>query len=292
MVFVKYKFQVTPVGDLNGIFKGLRHIGEQLLQFLLALEVKFLGLEFHTVFIVHRLTGLNAQQNILHCGILTAQIVGIVGDHQRHSGLTGDPQHALVHRLLLLDAVILQLKVEIAFSKDAFHLAGIVPGIFVFFIQQILLNTACQAGRQSDQTLVMLLQQRNIHTGLAIETVHKGFRHQQAQIFITLTVLAQQNQVVRIVIDAVDTVTHQPPGHIDLTADDRLDACCFGSLVKIDAAVHNTVVCDRNGALSQLLDPLHHSVDAAGAVQEAIFGMHMQVSKTHITPPSMPAPAS
>ena len=142
MVLIEYEFQVTPIGDPAGIFESLRHMGEQLAQLLLALEVEFLGLEFHTVFVIHGFAGLYTQQNILHRRILTAQVVGIVCDHQRHTGLPGESQHALIYRLLLPDTMILEFQIEIALSKDAFHLQSIGPGIVVRFVQQILLHTA------------------------------------------------------------------------------------------------------------------------------------------------------
>ena len=39
-------------------------------------------------------------------------------------------------------------------------------------------------------------------------------------------------------------------GHIDLTADDGLDARLFGRLVKLHTAVHHTVVGAGNGSLA------------------------------------------
>ena len=37
MVFIKYKFQITPLGNPAGVFKGFIHAGEKLPQFILAL---------------------------------------------------------------------------------------------------------------------------------------------------------------------------------------------------------------------------------------------------------------
>ena len=201
-------------------------------------------------------------------------------------------EEALEHnRLLLRNAMILEFQIEIAFSEDVFHLQGIIPGIFIIFIQQILLNTASQASRQRYQTFVVFFQKRDIYSGLSVKTICIGFGNHIAEVFIAFAVFAQQNQMVRIVIDAVSTVAHQSACGINLTADDRLDPGSLCRLIKINAAIHHAVVGDGNGALPKFLDPIHHRINAAGTVQKAIFRMHMQMSKTHITPPSKPAPA-
>ena len=102
------------------------------------------------------------------------------------------------------------------------------------------------------------------------------------EVYVALAVLAQQHQMVGVVVDAVDTVRHGAASHIDLTADDGLDACGLGCLIEIDAAIHNTMVRDGHSGLSQFLDPIHQPVDAAGAVQKAEFRMDMQMHKAHL----------
>ena len=71
MVLIEHKFQIAAPGDQIRIFKRLLAIREQFPHFLLAFEIKFLRLKPHTVGIIYSLTRLNAQQNILHFGILT-----------------------------------------------------------------------------------------------------------------------------------------------------------------------------------------------------------------------------
>ena len=275
MVFVEGKFQIAAVGNFYRIFEGFAAVREQLAQLFLALEVKFLGLELHAVFIVHSFAGLDAQQDVLHLGILFAQIVGIVGDHQRQAGLPGQALYTLIHGALLVNTVILQFQVEVAFAENVRQLQGVVLGGIVIFLHEVLRDSTRQTGGQGDEALVVLFQQRQIHTGFAVEAVDKGFGHQQTQVFIARPVLAQQHQMVRIIVDAVDTVGHAAAGDIDLAADDRLYPGCFRRFIEIDTAIHDTVVGDGYGGLAQFLHPVHQAVDAAGTVQEAVFGMYM-----------------
>ena len=80
VVFMEGEFQIALFGDSHCILKRLIAIGEQGAQLFFTLEVELLRLEFHTVGIINGLARLDAQQHILHLGILAAQIVGIVGN--------------------------------------------------------------------------------------------------------------------------------------------------------------------------------------------------------------------
>ena len=88
-----------------------------------------------------------------------------------------------------------------------------------------------------------------------------------AQILIALPIFTQQHQMIGIIINAMDAVFHSAACNIDLTADNRLNSGCFGSLIEIDAAIHDTVVGDCNGSLPKLLHTLHHAVYAASSIQ-------------------------
>ena len=207
--------------------------------------------------------------------------MGIIGHDQRKTGLTSDTHHALIHRPLFFNAVILQLQIEMIRAKQRCHLQRMcLRGLIVLF-HQVLGDRARKTGGGCDQALMVLFQQFHIHTGLAIETTGKSFRNQQTQILITLAVFAKQHQMVWIVINAVDAVFHLAAGQVNLAADDGLDARSLGSFIEINAAIHDTVICDRDGRLPQFLDPVHHTADATCTVKEGVFCMDMQMYKTH-----------
>ena len=66
---------------------------------------------------------------------------------------------------------------------------------------------------------------------------------------------------------------------MNLTADDWLDACGLGGVKKRHAAVHDAVIRDGTRRLPHRLQSVKHPVNAAGTVQQAVLGMHMQVGK-------------
>ena len=76
-------------------------------------------------------------------------------------------------------------------------------------------------------------------------------------------------------------VRHVPGGHIDLAADDGLDARGLASLIKGHRAVHDPMVGDGDGGLPHVPGGLRQPVHPAGAVQQGVFRMHMQMNKSH-----------
>ena len=181
--------------------------------------------------------------------------------------LPGKALDTLIHRTLLRNAVILHFQIEIPLPENAGHLFCVfLRGIVVFF-HQILRNRTGKARGQGDQPLVVLLEQLKVDSGLAVKAVDKGFRHQIAEVFVPLTVFAQQHQMVGVVINSMNAVGHAPAGDVDLAADDGLDPGGFGGFIKVNTAVHHAVVGDGNSRLPQLLDPIHDAVNAARAVQ-------------------------
>ena len=57
------------------------------------------------------------------------------------------------------------------------------------------------------------------------------------------------------------------------------DACGFGCIIKGNAAVHNAVVSNGNGGLAQLFDIVKQAVNTAGAIQQAVLSMQVQVGE-------------
>ena len=281
VILMKGKLHIAHIGNFLGIGKGLVAAGEQSAKLLLAFQVELLGFEPHPVLIVNGLAGLDAQQHILHIRVLFAQIMGIVGDDQGKPLLPGKALQALIHRALGFDAMVLKLQIEPVRTEHFTQPQSVFPGALVILVEKGLRDGAAQAGGQGDKPLMALLQQLQIDAGLSVEAMQKGFRNHVAQVLIALLVFAEQDKVVAFLIQAVNLVCHSPGGHIDLAADDGLDPRCLGSFVKINAAVHDTVIGQGHGGLPQLLYPVHKAVDAAGAVQQAILAMDVKMYKTH-----------
>ena len=166
MVFAEGELHIAPLGDFHGIFKGRVLVGEERPQLVLGFDVELVGLELETVGVVHGLAHLDAHQHILGPAVGSAEVVGVVGDHQGQAGLPGDAGNAQVHLPLLGEPVVLELQVEAVGTEDLRELQGGGLGPVVVLVQQQLGNLARQTGREGDQPLMVLPQKRQIHPGL------------------------------------------------------------------------------------------------------------------------------
>ena len=138
-----------------------------------------------------------------------------------------------------------------------------------------------QAGGEGDEPLVMGPEQRQIHPGLDVKAPEEGLGDHIAEVFVPRFVFAQQHQVPGFIVQPVLPVLHPPGSHVDLAADHRMDARRYGGLIEGHGPVHHPVVRHRDGGLTQVPDPLHQPLDAAGSVQQAVFAVYMQMGKGH-----------
>ena len=100
-------------------------------------------------------------------------------------------------------------------------------------------------------------------------------RNEIGEIAVALLIFAQQHQMAGLAVKLMLLVKARARSNVDLAADDRLDALGLASAVKVDRAVHHTVVGDGAGGLPHRLDELGKVADAARAVEQAVFGMNV-----------------
>jgi hypothetical protein len=84
-------------------------VGEDPGHLLYGLDVEFLAREFHPVGVVVELAGPDAQQHVVHPGVVPGGVVRIIGCDERDAGLFVEPEETLIDALLLFDTVVLQL---------------------------------------------------------------------------------------------------------------------------------------------------------------------------------------
>ena len=101
------KVKLTRIRDLLGIGAGLRNHCEQIIHLIGGFDVKLIGLELHPVGVLNGLSGLDAEQDALHLGVIFSQIVGIVGGGHRDAGLPGQLDELGQDDVVLLEAVVL-----------------------------------------------------------------------------------------------------------------------------------------------------------------------------------------
>ena len=253
------------------------HLAEQRQHLFARLEVKLRLREAHPVGIRHGLAGLDAQQDFVRASVVLAEIVRIVGGHQRNSGVARQAMHLRHHLSIRIQAVILQFQEEILLAEEVAVFVGQALGFVVAIGQQGFVDIAAQACRERDQAFRMARQQVFIDARLVIETVQVTGGDQLDQVAVAGLVLAQQHQVVVAVGIALDGLALLRDVHF--AADHRMDALLLGLVVELHRAEQIAVVGHGDGGHLLLLHLLHQLRDFAGSIEQRVVGVAMQMNK-------------
>ena len=260
---------VAALRDLMGVVQRLPGIRKQGAHLHLALDEELPARIPHPVLIRELLACLNAQQNIVRLRVLGVRIVNIVGGDQRDPQALAHGHERHVHLLLVLIAVVLKLEEETSLSEDIqvfqrgfIRRRNIIP-------DYIPCDFSGQTCAGSDNTLVELPQQFYVNPRLIVIPLREGTADYFHQVGVALVVLRQKDQMVIAVISRpLFPVKPRTGRHINLASDDRLDACLFCRLIKIDHAVHDAVIGYGRAVHSKLFDALYIFFNLIGAVQE------------------------
>ena len=139
--------------------EGVGVIAEHRLHLLGRLEEELVAGVPEPLRVVHGLAGADAQQDVVRLGIALAEVVHVVGRHQREIQLPGQRQDALVDDLLILDPLVLHLEEEVAGPEDIAQAGGGLergPGLLDL---ECAGHFALEAAAQADEPLGVLGQQ-------------------------------------------------------------------------------------------------------------------------------------
>ena len=179
--------------------------------------------------------------------------------------------------------MVLELQEVIALSEAFLVSAGRLSGLLRQVLHDIPLHFPCQAGGQGDQPLVVAVQDFHVHTGAVVVALGEAFADDLHQVGVAGVVLRQQDKVVVPVLAAGGLLVEAGVrGHIDLAADDGIDASLFGGPVEVDDTVHDAVVRDGGAVHAQLFYTGDVFFDFIGAVQEGVFRVDVKVCECHV----------
>ena len=99
------------------------------------------------------------------------QVVAVVGAHQGDACLVVELEQPLVDDLLVPDAVVLELQIEIPLSKEVLHLQGVFLCAVIGHGEDAPGDLTGQTRRQGDEPLVVLPEQIHVDAGPDIESL-------------------------------------------------------------------------------------------------------------------------
>ena len=288
MVLSKLELDLTAFCNLYRVGECLRVLREQRRHFVRILDVELLRLELHAGRVIHGLAHLNGHQHVLNARIRLGEIMRVVRCHQTDVQLSGKLVQTFIDFLLQRNAVVLNFKVEMLPVKNIEKLLAEVIRAVHITVRQRTRNRARQTRRQTNQTFAVRAQQLHVDTRLHIEALRETARHHVDEVAVAGHVLAQQDEVrVPLAVD-VAAVKARMRRQIHLAADDRMDPLRLAGAVKVDHAVHDAMVGQRARGLPQLCHTVHQLFDTAGAVQQAVFAVDMQMCKWYQFSPPFP----
>ena len=121
VISAELEVHVAQIGNFQGIFHRLGILGKKSRHFFCGFDIKLAGLHFQTVGVIHRFSHLDTHEGILHPGILPAEVMGVVGDHQGNTGLLMDADQSLIDGGVIGQIVILEFQVIAVLPEEGLH---------------------------------------------------------------------------------------------------------------------------------------------------------------------------
>jgi hypothetical protein len=152
-VFAEDNLEVALFGDLERGSECLGHIFKERGHFFRRLQIKFGTMIAHPIFVVDLRAGLDAEQNIVRGGMVLEHIMNVVGRDDLQGELFGVAEKFVGDLLLLRDAVVGNLEIEVARREDVFEIVDGALGILRAPGHNVTRHFAGQAGAGADEAL-------------------------------------------------------------------------------------------------------------------------------------------
>jgi hypothetical protein len=179
--------------------------------------------------------------------------------------------------VVLIEIVILNFQEEVFLAEDFGVFAGHLAGFVVLIFEERFVDVAAEAGREADEAFGVLLKELFIDAGLVVETVEVAGGDELDEIAVAVLILGEEDEVV--VAAGVGFVVVDD---VEFAADDRVDAFGFGGVVELDATEEIAVIGHGNGGHLLLGCDVHELLDFAGAVEERVVGMAVEVNEGYV----------
>ena len=277
VVFPEFQLHVAALRDLHCARQRLRVVPENRVHLLGAFQVQLLGGETQPLFILQHLAGLDADQGVLGLGMLAAEVMGVIGGHQRDFQLPGDldqPGHLLA---LDIQAVVHDLDKEVVLAEQVAQrgraLEGLVEAVFVDRLGDHPLGAAAQA----DQAPAVLFEHLQVDPRLVVEPLQVADAGELDQVAVALQVFRQQGDMVVNLAFLGLFLPAVAGGDIGLDADNRLDPLVPRRAVELERPEQVAVVGQGQGGHAETGGLGDELSGLAGPVQQAVIRVVVQV---------------
>ena len=184
---------VAAVSNFIGIAQSLRTIAEQRLHLIIAFQIIAVVVKAHTVRLINRAGRLNAQQNILRCGILLLHIMQIICRYQAKTELLRQLLQLRADLVLLIKIMVLNFQKVIFFAENINIFLNTAACSLQVVLQNHLRHLAGNAGTEADNALVIGAQYILVYTRLIIKALQLTDADDFHQVMVACIILRQQD---------------------------------------------------------------------------------------------------
>src|SRR5262249_5746534 len=237
--------------------------------------------EAEAVRILQIRAGLDAEQRLVSATVAGLQVVRVVGaDDWRPDG-RGDAERLGHDPCLLVDPVGLDLHEVVVLAEDLLVPAGGVERPQRVTGAQEPRDLGVEAPGQDEQPVGVLGQELAIDARLVVEALQVRLRHELDEVLVARPVPYEDREVVGSLIAAVlrAPLLAAPRRHVELAAEDWLDAGLLRGEGGVDRSEEVAVVGERNGGEPELLRLVDQLVELGGTVEQAVLGVDVQMDE-------------
>jgi hypothetical protein len=224
--------QIASFGYENRVPDRLRIVAPKSGHFLRGFEIEMVSLVAHAVGLAHNFASPDAKQDIVRHAVFALEIMTIVGTHQRNAGLLCDFNERGIYAMLSGKIVIHQLQIKIFRAEYIAQFRGFGQRFIGLLHKQPLRHGSLEAGGQCDEAAAMPRKELLVNPGPVIKSFEITVGNKPAEIVISLEILGQENQMVRLIASTGLLVTAFL-GNVNLASEDGFQSSLAGGVVKL-----------------------------------------------------------
>ena len=251
------------------------------------LEIELIAGIAHAVLVGDFLAGADTEQNVVRFGVLTRDVVAIVGRDSSETFLAGELHQARIHRRFIREAqiVVLDLEKEIILAENVAINARRLHRFRHISPKRCLGNFPFQTCRETNEPFRVLGEKLFVDPRLVVEAFEKTRGDELDEVAVALVGLRKQHEVVIGIRNAsVRGFVEATPGcDINLASKNGFDAGFCRRVVEIDGAEHVPVIRERDGRHPVARRELDDLADTASPVEQGkitvIVKMHERPHK-------------
>ena len=254
---------------------------EELLHFRPRLQVELLAVEPHAVGVVDLRAGLDAEQRVVRPGVLGADVMDVVRADDLQVEFARELEEIGGDLVLRREAVILDFDEKVLAAVDVDEAPRGPAGILVAALKQTLRDERGEAAGERDEALGVFRQRLEVGARAVIETLQVRVGDQLEEIVVAGLVARQHAHVEDglALLAAAGALEPRTLGEVDFAADQRLDAAGLRLEVEVDRPEKIPVVGERQRLHAQPGGAVHQAVDAAGAVEQAVVRVDVEMDE-------------